>query len=117
MMTGACAAAIVLTIGLWSARRGGADTSHRAPTSSMPISVSFTSDPPGAMVYREDGAALGRTPFALTMPPSGQPLGVEFRFPDGEVQFLRAVPRGSMSLHARALERPGAGSAEPPGDG
>jgi hypothetical protein len=115
MMIGACAAAIALTIGLWSARRGGADTARHAPISPT-VSVSFTSDPPGAMVYREDGAGLGRTPFALTMPPSDEPLGVEFRFPDGEIRFLRAVPTGSMCLHAREGEQPGARPGEPPGD-
>jgi serine/threonine-protein kinase len=115
MMTGTCAAAIALTIGLWSARRGGADTARHAPISPT-VSVSFTSDPPGAMVYREDGAGLGRTPFALTMPPSDEPLGVEFRFPDGEIRFLRAVPTGSMCLHAREGEQPGARPGEPPGD-
>ena len=117
MMTGTCAAAIALTIGLWSSRRGGADTARRAASSPTTISVSFTSDPPGAMVYREDGAGLGRTPFALTMPPSEEPLGVEFRFPDGEIRFLRAVPAGSMCLHARAPGRPGSRSGERPGDG
>jgi len=117
LVTGACAAAIALTIGLWSARRGGAEAARRAPSSPPTISVSFTSDPPGAMVYREDGAGLGRTPFALTMPASDQPLAVEFRFPDGEIRLLRAVPTGSTCLHARAPERPGARPGEPPGDG
>jgi hypothetical protein len=116
LMIGICAGAIALTIGLWSGRRGGADAGRRAPISPTTISVSFTSDPPGAMVYRQDGAGLGRTPFALTMPPSDQTLGVEFRFPNGEIRVLRAVPTESTRLHAGAHHGPGARPGEPPGD-
>ena len=116
VLVGACAGAIALAIALWSGRRG----LDGSPAAGEPrdVRISLTSDPPGALVYRaEGGALLGTTPFALTAPLSNEPLVLDFRFPDGSVTSLRAVPARSMRLHARPAEPDRLLSGERPGDG
>jgi hypothetical protein len=107
-MVGMCAAAIALTIGLWSAR------GRELPA----VRISLTSDPSGALVYRVGSAVpLGATPLVITAPLSEAPLDLACRFADGTIEHLRTVPDRSRHLHARLLAEPVTAIGDPPGDG
>jgi hypothetical protein len=118
MVVVGCAAAIAITIGLWSARRGTDAAAAAKPGPPVAVRLRLTSEPAGALVYRSGRVhPLGRTPLTVTMTPSDEPLGLDFRFPDGSSHRVRTVPLRSMRIHAAAAGGAAADRAEPPGDG
>ncbi len=107
----AAAALVAFALAIVPAARpspGGAPAPAALPAR---IRLALTSEPSGAFVFRaEGGPTLGRTPFALSLPRSGEPLELVFRFADGETQRLRVVPDRPARLHAAAAA---GGSVEP----
>jgi serine/threonine protein kinase len=67
------------------------------------VTVSLSSQPPGAAVHLvEGGALLGRTPATAALPRGDRAVGLLFRFPGGQERRTSFVPDRASQVHVQA---------------
>ncbi|HVU51796.1 MAG TPA: serine/threonine-protein kinase [Polyangia bacterium] len=65
------------------------------------VSLTFTSDPPGATVVAADGAIVGLTPLSIQVPPSERPARYRFELPGFATKEMESIPQVSSSMFVR----------------
>jgi serine/threonine-protein kinase len=72
------------------------------------VTIAVASQPPGALVYDESGAALGQTPLNLVRPRGEQSIRLRLRKPsylEGELEVVPDADKPAVGVLARSGER------------
>jgi serine/threonine-protein kinase len=96
----AAAVAMALGAGLTYGRAAQRTASAAVPARPRTVSITFGSDPAGAIVIAADGTVLGRTPFSIAVSRSDRPALYRFEKPGFLPEAMRSTPNEPSSMFA-----------------